>query len=212
MLSSSLNSMAHYFVENPRFDTSEFGYGDHFGATNFGPAQVCESCGSFLTMLRWISPHRMKVSRRTLGDFVFGTFVNFIVSSRFRALYQQEQLTGIQAFHPVEAYFRSSRLAESYFYPEIIMSDARIDLELSGFEFNNGQSECEACQKNGRIIRKWDGVYFEQPDKIDFDVFNTKVLGETPVVSERFKEVVQGHRLSNISLIISSKYSTTWSD
>lgn len=201
--------MIFYIINNDTFDDSTYAYGEDFGEINLGKADHCEICESTLTSLKWLPPHEIRVSKKKIGDFIFGTFGNFIVSEKFKVLFEEEKLKGIRSFQPVALYFRKNLLDEKYYYPEIIMSDFFVDLEKSGFEFE-GNKRCPACQKAGSIIKKWNGVIFEQPDEVNLDVFNTKVLGETPIVSERFRDFIIEHEFSNISLIEASKYETTW--
>lgn len=161
-------------------------------------------------MRKWLPPHEIRISRRNVGDFIFGTFVNFIVSSRFKNLFEKSKLNGIQSFHPVAVYFRKMLLDEEYFYPEIEMSNFLINLEKSGFEFE-GTKRCAACQKAGSIITKWDGIIFERPEEIDLDLFNTKVLGEMAIVSQRFHDFAVEYQFSNLAMIDASQYGTDWS-
>lgn len=201
--------MAFYVVDNPRFDDTGFAYGEDFGEINLGSALKCELCGSTLTSLKWLPPYEIRVSRKKLGDFIYGTFSNFIVSARFKSLFEKEGLKGIESFNPVSIFFRKKLLDESYFLPEIVLSNVQIDLERSGFVFE-GNRRCPACQKSGSIIKKWNGVVLEEPDRIDLDIFNTKVLPGTMIVSEHFKNFVERHEFSNIWLIEASKYKTSW--
>lgn len=202
--------MYFYVIDNPRFDDSIFAYGEDFGEINLAPALRCEVCGSALTSRRWLPPHEIRVSKRQLGDFIYGTFPNFIVSSKFKTLFEGSGLTGINSFSPVAIYFRKQLLDEIYYLPEVLMSDVHIDLERSGFEFE-GTKRCPACQNAGSIIKKWDAIIFERPENIDLDIFSTKVLGEMALVSERFRVFVLEHGFSNISMLDASKYGTAWS-
>jgi hypothetical protein len=160
-------------------------------------------------MRKWLPPHAIRVSRYRVGDIIVGTFVNIIVSSRFKFLFEQSKLKGIESFHPVAVYLRKDLVDEEYFYPAIEMSNFLVDLTKSGFEFE-GSKRCSACQKGGSVIRKWKGIIFERPEEIDLDIFNIKVLGETPIVSQRFYDFAVEHQFSNLAMIDASKYGTTW--
>lgn len=201
--------MAFYIVDNPRFDDSEFAYGEDVDEINLGSALKCDLCGSTLSSLKWLPPHEIRVSRKKLGDFIYGTFPNFIVSARFESLFEKEGLTGIESFKAVTIYFRKKPLDEPYFLPEIAMSNVLIDLEESGFEFE-GDERCPACQKAGSIIRKWTGIVFENAEEIDLDIFITKVLPGVVCVSQRFRDFVVENHFSNISMIEAANYGTTW--
>lgn len=202
--------MKFYVINNHRFDDTTFAYGEEPDEVNLGPSLKCDSCKSSLTLKKWLPPYEISVSKKALGDAIFGTFENFIVSKRFRSMFEKVGLKGIHSFHPVAVYFRGQLLDELYYLPRIVMSDAHVDLGKSGFEFE-GEKRCPACQKAGSVIRKWNGIIFEKSDMIDLDIFNTKVLPSTLIVSDEFRRFVQEHNFSNISMVEASKYGTAWS-
>lgn len=100
--------MLFYIVDTHLFDDSLFAYGEEPENISLGPSIKCEKCGSNLTLLKWLPPYEIRVSRRKLGDFIFGTFQNFIVSSRFRKYFENEDLKGIKSFRPSRSIFVKS--------------------------------------------------------------------------------------------------------
>lgn len=202
--------MNFYVINNQSFDDSSFAYGEDFGDINLGRADKCEVCSSVLTSRKWLPPHKIRVSKRNLGDTILGTFDNLIVSAKFKESFQEIDLKGIKSYQPVAIYFQNRLLGDRYFYAEIEMSDFFIDLNKSGFELE-GEPGCPVCQKAGSIIKKWDGIIFEHPETINLDIFTTKLLPGTLCVSESFRNFVVGHDLSNISMIEASKFKTSWS-
>lgn len=150
------------------------------------------------------SPYEIKVSKTTLGDFIFGTFVKPIVSSRFKTLYEDAELKGITHFDPVKVYYQRQLLQVDFHHPEITLNSARVNILKSGLEFE-GEQGCGRCQKAGRIIKRMNGLYFENENEIRDDIFNIKMIGAV-VVSQNFKNFVERHTLSNISLVASKDY------
>lgn len=202
--------MNFYVVNNDLFDDSLFAYGEKFNDVNLSEPIKCEECGSFLTPMKWLPPYEIGISRHKIGDFIFGTFANFIVSSRFRKYFEEENLKGIKSFQPVALYFRKKLLNDEYYYPDVEFTDELVDLKKSGFIFDR-PGGCSTCQYAGRIMQDWNGIFFEEPEKIDLDIFNVKVLGTAEIfVSERFRNFVDRHNLSNISTIKSSKFRPAW--
>ncbi len=68
-----------------------------------GKAERCHKCNSYVSSLKWLSPHYISISQsKTLhwGDFLWGTHFFPFVSSRFLELYRKEKLKGISAFYP----------------------------------------------------------------------------------------------------------------
>lgn len=200
--------MNFYVVDNDLFDDSSFAYGEEPENINLGPSIKCDTCGSSLTLMKWLPPYEIRVSRRKLGDFIFGTFRNFIVSSRFRKYFENEDLKGIKSFRPVSLYFRKKLLDEEYYYPEIELADIPIDWKKSGIEFN-GTKECPKCFRAGRVITGMKGLVFERPDDIELDVFNPKTF-TLLVVSERFQDFVARHEFSDLLMIEASRFKPSW--
>jgi hypothetical protein len=53
-------------------------------------------------MRRWLPPHRVAIKQpRQIGDFLDGPF-SFVVSERFKLLYEASNLVGLKEFHPLE--------------------------------------------------------------------------------------------------------------
>lgn len=183
------------------FDDSNFAYAEQSQeAFRTGIATKCEGCGNYISMLEWLEPLEMNVSNKKLGDFIFGTFVGFIVSDNFKKLYENLSLRGIRKFREVS--IRDFNTA--YFYPEIRILNAFID--LNSVEFEN-ESLCSECQKGGGEIRKVDGVTFLNPLEIKDDIFFTTALGQADVfVSSAFKNFVDEYNFKNYIFIDAAKY------
>jgi hypothetical protein len=63
---------------------------------------TCPTCGGAIGMRRWLPPHRVAIRQpRQIGDFLDGPF-SFVVSERFKLLYEKSTLTGLKKFHPLE--------------------------------------------------------------------------------------------------------------
>lgn len=200
--------MNFYVINNNLFDDDFFAYGEDFGDLNLGPTLKCEVCGCNLTSLQWLPPYEIRVSRKKLGDFIFGTFENFMVSSRFRKQFEKEGLKGIRSFRPISLYFRKKLLDEEYYFPEIELADVAIDWEQSEVVFD-GDKECPKCFRAGRIVTGMKALIFKQPDKIDLDIFNPQSFTEL-VVSERFRDFVSRNKFTNLLMIESSKFKPSW--
>src|SRR3712207_5615312 len=71
---------------------------------NRGDAPRCARCGSFIGMLTWLPPYRVKLRLhgQELGDFINVSPYSPLVSERFADAFRAEGLTGLEGFHPVE--------------------------------------------------------------------------------------------------------------
>ena len=94
--------MTFYVVRSDRFDDSSFAYGVEPSNVRLAPSAKCPICDSSLTIMKWLPPNQIAVSRRKLGDFIFGTFLNVVVSQKFKLAFESESLKGIESFSPVE--------------------------------------------------------------------------------------------------------------
>ncbi len=199
--------MKFYVVRNHRFDKSSFAFGEEYGNINTGNAIKCEKCGSFLTMLEWLPPFEVKLSKGKLGDVIFGTYNHFIVSEKFKELYFENKFTGITKFEPVILYHKGNKINDKYYYPKLVLCDVHIDIKKSGIVFN-GIEECSTCQKAGRVIKKIKGLYFIDEDKVKYDIFCTKMLPGDILFSEKF--MVATKDFMNLSFTEAKQYIPSW--
>ena len=198
--------MQYYIIVNALFDDSQFAYGEHLKEDfKTGKAKICSSCGSYISMLEWLPPFEIKISKKKIGDFIFGTYVGFVVSENFKEKYiQNKDLNSLTSFKKVDLYYKKNILKEDYYYSEIPLINAFVDLnriELDGKEL------CKTCQKGKNIIKKINGIDFIRPNQINEDIFFTTALGQsTIIVSENFKEFALDENFTNLKLIKASHY------
>lgn len=191
------------------FDDSRYAYGEQTQQDfNTGKAKICSGCGNYISMLEWLEPLNIKVSNMKLGDFIFGTFVGFIVSKYFKTNYENSVLTGLSNFRRVFLYYQGELLSHEYYYPDILLTNTFIDLNLVEFD---DKSLCTVCQKGGSIYSKVRGVSFISPDKINNDIFFTTALGQADIlVSNRFKTFVKENKFVNVEFIEALRF--RWDD
>ena len=199
--------MAFYIVKNTGFANNGFAYGEEKGKINTGNAIKCEECGSFLTMLEWLPPYEVKLSKGRLGDVVFGTYSHFLVSEKFKELYYNNRFTGILKFEPVRMYQKGRHIMEKYYYPKIVLSNVHVDIEKSGIVFA-GTEECSTCQKAGRVIQQIKGLYFSDEANVEYDVFCTKILPADILFSKRLKNATKD--FLNLSVTEAETYVPSW--
>ncbi len=196
--------MNFYVLYNPRFLETQFAYGEDKGDIKTGEAKVCPGCGNFISMLEWLPPYEINVSKKKLGDFIFGTYVGPVLSERVKERYEHSDLSGLSNFRKVKLYRGEKLLSEEYYYPEVSLVNSFIDLDLVEFEESG---PCDTCQKGTGILTKIDGISFLNPNRIGQDIFFTTAIGQgTIIVSENMKILIEKNGFTNAKLIEAYHY------
>lgn len=204
--------MTFYVVDRQRFNDKEYAYGEQVDQ-NTGEFEKCEICGSAVSMRKWLPPLKVKLSKPSYGDFVFGTFYSFLVSERFRNEYMNSEISGIKEFEPVEV-VRINRLRPTspqppkYFYVSIVRNKARVN-EIQSKFVRDGEVKCDFCQMGG-VIKSFDGVYIEPGTWSGEDVFLPIGLTGTILVSDRFYSFVKEYEFTNINFVPAEQYQAPW--
>lgn len=199
-----------YIINNTRFDKSQYSYGTEKGKINTGNAIFCEECKSALMGLEWLPPFDIKVSNGKIGDFIFGSFPVFICSENVVSHYEKNSFKGIEEWHKVNIFKGKELLSDKrYYYPKVTLSNIRVDIDQSKILFN-GNNNCCKCQKAGRIITKMEGVLFEKNEGPSTDIFITKMLPGTVIISENAMNSILRSDLTNISFVKAEEFKPTW--
>lgn len=197
--------MNYYVINNELFDDSQFAYGTQKKEnSNFGNAKICSSCGRFVSMLEWLPPFEVIVSRKELGDFIYGSYVGFIVSKNFKEKFESSHLNGLTKFQKVDLFYGKKLLNEEYYYPDICMINAFVDLSYMDFD---EKDSCNECQVGKGVISKIDGIVFNNPNKINKDIFTTTSVGQSIILfSENFKKFIEVESFTNLFFLDSAKF------
>ena len=200
-----MNMKYYYTVVNNLFDDSQFAYGEHREANyKTGEAKICKGCGCFISMLEWLPPFELNVSKKELGDFIFGTHVGFVVSKNFKDKFEQTDLHDLENFRKVNLYHKGKLLNEEYYYPEIPLVNAFVDLKYIKFD---EKELCNICQKGKSIINKIDGIFFVNPDQIKENIFFTTSIGQSTIIlSVDFKNFLEKEGFTNLKLLDSTQF------
>ena len=194
-----------YILIDNLFNNSKYAYGEQREATyNTGKAKICQECNNPISMLEWLPPYEINVSKKNLGDLIFGTYAGFLVSNRFKDKFEKTNLNGLHEFNKVDLYYRNKLLTEEYYYPKISMITAFIDTKRVKFE---NKKLCNTCQKGSSVLSGINGVYFLNYNQINKDIFFTTTLGESfIIISEYFNKFLKKNNFNNIELVNASKY------
>ena len=194
-----------YTFVNPMFDDSKYAYGESMEDCRIGKAKYCKGCGRPISMLEWLPPYEINISKKELGDFIWGGHVGFIISQNFKEKYETMGLDGLVDFQKVSLFYKGVDQSKRYYYPKIPLINAFVD--LNNIHFEERDETCDVCQKGGNIISAISGVNFLEPNKIDKDIFFTTSLGQADIfISEKFKNFLYENNFSNAEIINSSNY------
>lgn len=186
-----------------------------------GEAAVCTSCGKYTSLLPWLAPYRAELEcwGRDFGDFAFDGAEGFLVSERFKDLYDQTDFTGLRGFCPVEVtrvkrHRRFRAEPPRYYYVEVIRSHAAIDevrSEFEGYDESEGipLSVCLTCRRPSVIYpKRWKRYVLQAHTWGGEDIFIPRGCSEY-LTTERFKRFCERNGVSNAVFIPAEEY---WKD
>jgi len=191
---------------------TKWAYGEKAGKASFDNGDNCPVCGRPVGGKEWLPPHRIKVSSAKAekwGNFLWGTFFPFMVSERFKAIYEQEGLTGIEHFYPPAEVVRVGRRrtgdipAGMPIYRLVKIPWGRANMDDAASEVERKPWTCDYCR--GSVIR-YERVVIEPDSWEGGDLFIARGLSGVVLASERFKEVVERYGLTNVWCIPSERY------
>jgi hypothetical protein len=188
--------MSFYVLNNHLFDDDDYAISDRIEPINRGDCDYCDLCGGPISLLKWLPPYNVRVTKKRLGDFIVGDVHPFLVSQRFKDLYESGGYRGIDSFSPVQLYFRRQLLDAPYYFPRIPPNFHRADLDRCGVKYDP-TAICPRCQHGGK---KDDsgmvGMYWEDEAGITEDVLENKGPGKYSF-SQRIKDAMEATGITN---------------
>lgn len=203
--------------ENGDMFGRKWAYAEIIEPSNSGESDECPVCHKTVSQLRWLPPHRIKLSTskpEKWGDFVWGAGFPLLISGRFKEIYEKEGLSGIDEISPpVEILKAGVRklpdLPSRHFEYHLIhvpWGGANQDDAASGVSYQNPENiRCSYCRK-GVAYRKQVRIVIEDSSWNGSDIFKPRNTPAQFVVSERFKEMAEKYQLNNLWLIPIEKY------
>ncbi len=180
---------------------------DTLDPCNVGDAPRCSRCGDVIGLLTWLPPYRvaLELHGEEPGDYIRGPGYERLISERFAEAFREEGLTGLEGFHPVEV-LRVRRMGKrarkpitvpNYYVVWPCFGRAAVDLVLNRVRVSKPPS-CMECHCTG--IDSTHGFVLEPGTWAGEDVFRPRGMQGRVVVSERFKDFVERHGLTNMIL------------
>jgi len=176
-----------------------------------GDSEKCPVCNRHVSMLKWLEPRKIKLSNTRYPDRLKSWLPqSFVISERSKEAYEQEGLTGIKLFTPVEV-VKVSRMKKdspasfNYFSAEIAYtSNVRVDVANSEIIGQNDDWQCALCNPFGSTRDQIIKISLDASNWQGEDIFKVYSLGV--VYSQKFYDLVQKHNLTNFNLVPVSEY------
>jgi hypothetical protein len=172
----------------------------------------CPRCGVGMGMRTWLPPYRcdLVLHGEAWGDFLQGSGDDLLVSERFARAFQDEGLTGLDGFHPVEVRRvrgkrRSSTLSAPppYLFTKACFGRGALDLTRGRLRFP-APPACPECLSVH--LDTLHGFSLEPGTWRGEDIFRPRGLHGWLTVSERFARFVARHGFTNLRLTPSEEY------
>ncbi len=177
-------------------------------------APKCEACGCFIGALKWLPPFRagLELWDNIFGDIAFGPGDELLVSERFKALWEERGLTGLDGFHPIEVVavqrHKRGKAAKGgpppYYCVTVVRSKATIDEPASGLVREHPPA-CPLCRGDG--VKRTQRIVLEPSTWSGEDVFIAHGLTGTRLASERFRSFFDDYKITSAVLISADEYS-----
>lgn len=177
-----------------------------------GNAPCCPACGGCIGSLTSLPPYNIELELwdTGYGDIAFGPGNHILVSERFKILWEEHGLTGLDGFALVSVkelikHVRFEASPPEYYLTSVVQSEAAIDQIQSGFEWESGEEpKCDHCRLGG--IKRWKRIVLEPNTWSGENIFRPRGLSGTIMVDQRFKEFVDQFKITNCCLIPAEEY------
>jgi hypothetical protein len=197
--------MSFFILNNHLFDDDVYAICEDLPGINLGDCDYCDLCGGAISLLKWLPPYKVRVTKKRLGDFIFGDVNPFLVSQKFKDLYEAGGFKGIDRFNPVELFFRRQPLEVAYYFPRIPPNFHKIDLNRSGIRYDP-LSICPRCQIGGEMDDSgMKGLYWENEAVIAEDVFKAKATSQY-AFTQRFKDEMEAAGITNMVFVPAAEF------
>lgn len=209
-----------YVLEEPRPGTPE----DKAAGTNalieegfkVGDAPQCPKCGRFIGMLTWLPPFRVEIETwgKEFGDVVKAGPYDFLVSDRFKRLYNEHRFTGLVGYEPVEVarvkrHRNSDAELPNYFKTSVVRSQTSIDQDASGFEWQGDEPICPEClwPRTSCTLRGYKGIVIKSGSWTGEDIFHPRGSPVNVMVSKAFRDACVANQIKNLVFLPAETYS-----
>jgi hypothetical protein len=197
--------MSFYVLNNHLFDDDDYAISDRIEPINRGDCDYCDLCGGPISLLKWLPPYNVRVTKKRLGDFIVGDVHPFLVSQKFKDLFEAGDFKGIERFSPVQLFFRRQPLDATYYYTHIPPNYHKADLDRCGFIYDPA-GICPRCQLGGdKDMSKMVGMFWMDEAGINEDVLKNKIVGQYSF-SQRIKDAMEAAGITNTVFVPAAEF------
>jgi hypothetical protein len=195
----------------------KWAYGEKIDPVILGEVDRCPVCHGIVSSKPWLPPYKTKLSSakpEKWGGFLWVGGTSLAVSNRFREIYEQEGLKGIDSFiGPIEIVRYGSKKTgdlpikpPEYFVIRIPWGGANQDDTASSVSFRNPEAiKCNYCRV-GVGKRLQTRIIIEIESWNGSDIFRPRGAPVGYMVSERFYEIYKRYQLKGALLIPGSVF------
>jgi hypothetical protein len=174
-----------------------------------GDAPRCPRCGQFIGMKEWLPPFRAELDAygEAWGDIAGPHGEELLVSDRFKAWFEEHQLTGLQTFAPVEVVAARTKHSLGPPPPYLRASVARSGATIDDARSNINRYEpisCDECRQTP--YRRIDGFEIDRARWSGEDIFVARGLPGQINVTGRFVTLARDAGLRNIITTRSDRF------
>jgi hypothetical protein len=175
---------------------------------NNGDAPHCPACHDYIGSLISLPPYNIALElwNKGFGDVAFGPGDHLLVSERFKILWEEHGLKGLEWFGPVtvKKVVRHKRSFKDeppqYFVTSVVYGKGVLDQKSSGFEWEKGKEPtCSLCKEGA--IKRWKS-HMLLPDTWDgSNIFRPIGLSGSIMTDQLFKDFVDQFKITSCYLI-----------
>ena len=204
--------MIYYQLKIPSFAQYKYAWAElPEDATISDEFPECPKCGRAIGQHFWLQPHNVIIKQpKKVGDFVGGLVgADLIVSERFRDIYEQSELTGLDDFFQLNVVQMGSKKGKEYPKPELFgatvrISNARVNYDLMNVKWFDSPKEdiCNLCCPggggDGGIYESYDSIHLIPETVEHYDFFIPINFVGNITISERAKEFIETNKFTNV--------------
>lgn len=196
--------MSPFFVLRDVAFIGPMAYFERERSDRLGVGPDCPACGGPVGPRTWLPPKHSHFGAgtrtRQAGDLVFGTTPPFLASQRFVQAWDEEGLTGVDRWDPVQV---KGRKAGEWFHPVLPPPTVRADFERMEIEWKQ-RPTCEVCRRGystghaglGIQSGSWEGQA----------LFGLLDFPGVTVVSSDFRRWAESNAFENIEFVPVDEY------
>lgn len=175
-----------------------------------GEPEKCPNCGRFVSLKKWESPRKIKLSNSNYPDRLSDWIPEpLVVSQKFVDLYRNSDLIGISQFIKIDTILvknsKSNLCPPDYYIATIdFTTNVSIDVQKSIIIGQKYGWSCQTCNPLGTTVDSVKRLVLNTDEWNGADVF--RVYGIGVVTSQNFADFIINNRLSNFNLVPVCEY------